>query len=198
MKQYNVIDAMIDYADTSLGFSREVSCFAVPSYGIISTTSNDSYGSVEFDWFTIKDKIWELKKDPILSPDVAYMLHTHPMGCNRMSSTDRNMVYGWCIALGIPIWFLVLTEEEIVSYICSLNQDTKKVERDLVDVSYHEDVCIDLRVITEVMYGLSKSKLFTQEILSRIFDKDVKESCLGFDYIHEWNSSREWNQVVYD
>ena len=195
MKQYSVIDAMFAYADTSLGFSREVSCFAIPSHGIISATSNNSAGSVEFDWFTIKDKIWELKAKNE-SPEVAYMLHTHPMGFNRMSGTDHNMVQGWCIALGIPIWFLVITEEEIATYICSINQDTKKVERDLVDLSSHEDACIDLSLMAEIMYGLSKFHGFTDEMLNRVFE-EVKNSSLGFDYIHEWNTTRQWNQITY-
>ena len=135
MKQYNVIDAMLAYADASLGFSREVSCFATPTHGIISTTSNNSAGSVEFDFFAIKDKIWELK-DKGEWPEVLYMLHTHPMGLNRMSGVGiDNMVQGWCMAFGIPIWFLVLTEDQIATYICSINKDTKKVERDLIDLS---------------------------------------------------------------
>jgi len=186
---------MLAYADDSLGFSRELSCFAVPSYGIISTTSNNSAGSVEFDWFTIKDKIWELKAKGE-SPEVAYMLHTHPMGFNRMSGTDHNMVQGWCLALGIPIWFLVITEEQIATYICSINKETKKVERDLVDLSNHEDACIDLRMMAEIMYGVSKSQVFDNEILNRVFD-EVKASGLGFNYIHEWNTTREWNQITY-
>lgn len=195
MKQYNVIDALLDYSDASLGYSREVSCFAVPNHGIISTTSNDSAGSVEFDWFTIKDKIWELKKNGN-DPEVVYMLHTHPPGLNRMSSTDRNMVYGWAMALGIPIWFLVVTEDEIATYLCSLNQETKQVERDLLDLSSHEDACIDLRMMSEIMYGLSKAKNFSNEILNKIFE-DVKSSALGFNYIHEWNTTRQWNQITY-
>lgn len=200
MKQYNVIDALLSYADTSLDFSREVSCFALPSCGIISVTSNDSMGSVEFDWFTIKNKIWKLKNDGN-APEIAYMLHTHPPSFNRMSSIDRNMVYGWCMALGIPIWFLVLTENEIATYLCSLNQETKKVERDLVDLSCHEDVCIDLRMITEIMYGLSKAPHRSNfgsfnEIFNRIFE-EINSSRLGFNYIHEWNVARSWNQIAY-
>ena len=195
MKKYDVIDAMLDYNDTSLGFSREVSCFAVPDCGIISATSNNSKSGVEFDWFTIKDKIWELKRNGE-TPEVAYMLHTHPMGLNRMSTIDFNMVHGWCIALGIPIWFLVLTEEEIASYICSLDQETKEVKRDFVDLSMYEDACIDLKIVAEVMYGLSKSGTFDQEAFDRTFES-IKASELSFEYIHEWNATKEWNQITY-
>lgn len=198
MKQYNVIDALLNYEDGSLDFSREVSCFALPYLGIISSTSNNSAGSVEFDWFTIKDKIWEVKKrengDSLIN--VAYMLHTHPPLLNRMSSIDRNMVHGWCTALGIPIWFLVITQDEVVTYICALNQDTKKVERDLVDLSLHEDVCSDLKLISKVMYGLSKSGEFNSEIFDRVMNS-VKDSGLSFDKIHEWDMFRPWNQIVY-
>ena len=196
MKKYNVLDAMLDYDDTSLLFNREVSCFAVPSHGIISTTTNNSASGVEFDWFFIKDKIWELKAKGE-APTEAYMLHTHPMGHNRMSTTDMNMVYGWCIALGIPIWFLVLTEEEVATYICKLDRETKKVERDLVDLSVYENLCPDLELISVIMYGLSKTRNTSQEAFNRVF-KSVKESGLGFDYIHEWNATREWNQITYE
>lgn len=200
MKQYNAIDATIDYADTSLDFSREVSCFAIPlglegREEIISVTSNDSAGSVEFDWFTVKDAIWKLKAENV-NVNAVYMLHTHPMGYNRMSGTDRNMVYGWCMALGIPIWFLVITEEEIATYVCSLNQETKQVERDLVDLSKHEDACIDLRIISELMYGLSKAQDFNPERLNRVFEY-VKSSSISFDIIHDWNQTRQWNQITY-
>jgi hypothetical protein len=195
MKKYNVIDAMIAYADTSLDFSREVSCFSIPSYGIVSATSNNSAGSVEFDWFTVKDQIWKLKAEGN-DPKEVYMLHTHPMGYNRMSSIDRNMVHGWCLALGIPIWFLVITEEEIATYLCSLDQETKKVERDLIDLSKHEDACIDLRVMCEIMYGLSKSHAFNDAMLQDVFNQ-VKESKLDFEYISEWNKTRQWNQITY-
>jgi len=195
MKQYNIIDAMIDYDDTSLVFSREVSCFAILDEDVISATTNNSSSGVEFDWFSIKDKIWDLKSKN-MEPSVAYMLHTHPMGYNRMSTIDMNMVYGWCMALGVPIWFLVLTEEEVAFYICSLNQETKKIERDLVNLSKHEDLCCDLRTITNIIYGLSKTHNLTSEELKRVF-ATIKESSLSFDIIHEWNLNRKWNQIAY-
>lgn len=196
---YNALDAMVDYADASLGFSREVSCFALPLANkalneVISITSNDSAGSVEFDWFTIKDAVWNLRKTNEVK--AAYMLHTHPMGFNRMSTIDRNMVHGWCIALGIPIWFLVVTEEEIATYLCSLNQETKKVEKDLLDLSKHEDACIDLRIVSELMYGLSKcpTSNFTYNSLNKVLDT-INESGIRFEYIHSWNETRKWNQI---
>jgi hypothetical protein len=192
MKQYNAIDALLDYSDTSRDFSREVSCFALPEKGIISVTTNNSAGGVEFDWFSIKDKIWKANG---IEPEVAYMLHTHPPGYNRMSGIDKNMVHGWCLALGIPIWFLVITEEEIAYYICSINSE-KKVDRDLVDISKHEDAYMELRVIAELMYGLSKAKTMNNDIMGSVFNQ-VQTSTISWNSIHEWNTTREWNQLTY-
>lgn len=197
--KYNAIDSQLDYLDTSLSFEREVSCFALPEVGVISTTTNHSSGGVEFDWFTIKDKIWSLKSNSLENgyvPNIAYMIHTHPMGFNRMSSIDRNMVYGWCMALGMQIWFLVVTEEELATYICMLNKETKKVERDLVDLSNHADLSVDLRVLVSAMYGMSKSKSLSNEDLQNVF-KEIENSTLNWESIHDWNIARPWNQVTY-
>ena len=191
---YNSIDAQLDYLDTSLDFHREISCFAFPNVGIVSHTTNGSTGEVEFDWFSIKDRFFDLKNKN-QTPQAAYMLHTHPMGYNRMSSTDRNMVYGWCLALWIPIYFMVLTEEEAVTYICSVNEK-KKVERDLLDVSRHDDLCVELEVLVKTLYGLSKSK--DEDFTQTGFDKvmtDLKEANMDWMALHDWNTTRKWNQV---
>ena len=191
--KYNAIDAQLDYLDSNRNFQREVSCFALPETGIISATTNDSSGYVDFDWFTIKDYIWALKE----RPKVAYMLHTHPMGMNRMSSIDRNMVQGWCMALWIPIWFLVITEEEITYYLCSMKD--KKVDIDLLDLSVYntKEVSVELEIMARTMYGISKSeKNLTKEEFDGIFAM-LKEADLNWAGLHEWNETRKWNQVVY-
>lgn len=192
---YNAIDAQLDYLDSNRQFRREVSCFALPEYGIISATTNHSAGSVEFDWFAIKDHIWSLKE----RPNIAYMLHTHPMGMNRMSSTDRNMVQGWCLALWIPIWFLVVTEEEIAYYLCSVNKD-KKVDIDLLDLSVYntKETSVELEVVARTMYGISKAQNdLSKESFDGIFSM-LKEADLSWNGLHEWNEHRKWNQVSYN
>ena len=193
LTKYNAIDSQLDYLDTSLRFSREVSCFVLPEQGIISTTTNHSSGSVDFDWFTIHDKIWALKTEN-KAPECVYMLHTHPMGYNQMSSTDRNMVYGWVAALWIPIWFLIVTEEEVATYICAPTIE-KKIERDLLDLSKHEDLCVELQALAHTMYGLSKAVNLSDEELNGVFNQ-VQEADLSWANLHEWNRTRAWNQVT--
>lgn len=191
---YNAIDAQLDYLDANRNFEREVSCFALPESGIVSATTNQSAGSVELDWFTIKDYIWALKE----RPKVAYMLHTHPMGYNKMSPTDRNMIQGWCLALWIPIWFLVITEEEIAYYLCSVNKD-KKVDIDLVDLSVYntKEISVELEIVARTMYGISKSERdLTKEEFDGVFAM-LKEANLSWKGLHEWNETRKWNQISY-
>ena len=78
-------------------FQREVAAFWTPGEGVIWTGTNDSGGSVEFDWVAIWARLRGLPE----LPRFVGMVHTHPPGIPGMSSTDRNMVYGWVVALGI-------------------------------------------------------------------------------------------------
>jgi hypothetical protein len=162
----NVIDAIMNDSDISLDYAREVSCFIIPEHGIISSTTNNSSGSVEFDWLTIKDKIWELKEKG-QCPEYICMIHTHPPYLNAMSGIDRNMVYGWCMALNIPILFIVLTEEDFIPYRCELKDKKVKIERLHICSDYRFDMW-DARIVWQIMYGASKAKTLTNEDLSNI------------------------------
>ena len=173
----NLVDIQLKYMDFSLPFNREVSCFIVPKSGIVSATTNNSSGSVKFDWFTIKEAIWELKEKN-QCPEMVYMLHTHPKGFNRMSSIDKNMVYGWCMALAIPITFIVITEEEITTYFCKLNRETKRVEQEIVEPWNGCDDCPELQVIAALMYGISKIDDSFNEC---ILDDVVKSTVLSIN-----------------
>lgn len=189
---YNAIDALIDYEDASLHFAREVSCFATIEHGIISSTTSNSSGSVEFDFFSI----WETLKKSAVRGRVAYMIHSHPPKFNRMSTIDYNMVYGWCMAIGIPIWFLVITPDEVTSYLCGLNRETKTVDNTLVDISNHYNLITDLRIIANVIYGMSKADRIEQEDINKVVEY-IENSKLDWRKIHDWNLNRQWNQITY-
>lgn len=176
----NAIDAIMNCEDASLSYMREVSCFILPIHGIISSTTNDSSGSVEFDWFTIKDKIWQLKEQGGC-PEYVCMIHSHPPYLNRMSGIDKNMVYGWCMALNIPILFIVLTEDDFVPYRCELKNKKVSIER----LSMSEDYMFnnaDARMIWKIMYGASKAKSLTQDELNWM-EADVNNSQIDFKKI---------------
>ena len=103
---YNAINALIDFSKNISNddlFKREVSCFATSEDGVISITSNNSSGAVEFDFFTI----WEYFKNN--KPKNICMIHSHPDGMDFMSSMDENMVHGWVLALGVEILFMITT-----------------------------------------------------------------------------------------
>jgi len=95
-------------------FQREVAAFWTPETGRIWLGSDDSTGSVNFDW----DAIWPVVRDSKPRPTMAFMFHTHPHGVERMSSTDRNMLFGWSLALGMPVWFTVYCNGEYCDYLC--------------------------------------------------------------------------------
>ena len=130
----------------NFGFKREVSCFLVPMHGVWSITSNDSAGAVEFDFFTIWQKLKEVD-----TPYVS-MIHTHPPGHTHMSPTDWNMVYGWVQAIGKPILFLIVTEDTRTYYLCKRDAENKSlVHRDIVEVETN-DV---FKEITDSLWFLS-------------------------------------------
>lgn len=175
----NIIDAQLNYWKTDRrSFQREISCFIVPELGIVSATTNDSAGSVEFDWFTIKDAIWDLKEKD-RCPEFVYMLHTHPPYLNKMSSIDKNMVYGWCLGLNIPICFLVLTDDEVTLYYCGLDEETKKVKISFMGRQLFENIDINMDLLSQVMYGLSKEDNLNMEDFDKVFEQ-LKESKLDF------------------
>jgi proteasome lid subunit RPN8/RPN11 len=114
-------------------YQREVSCFFVPKHGVLSVTSNNSAGAVEFDFFTIWQKLKEIEYDEVC------MIHSHPPGANYMSQTDFNMVYGWVQAIGKPIYFPIVTENQVNNFLCQRSPENKnKVLRDTVDVLVNE------------------------------------------------------------
>jgi hypothetical protein len=152
-KRYNIFDAIADQEDASRSYQRETSFFYSPSHGVISMTTNDSGGMVEFDFFTI----WEALKQGN-RPKEVYMIHSHPPGMNRMSSVDFNMIHGWCLALGIPIWFIIVTEETTVYYSCYYDKQNKIVVRDFLGENEHGHDHIDMELAAKIIYGLSKAE----------------------------------------
>ena len=186
----NVIDAMFNYEDASLHFTREVSCFATIENKIISSTTNQSGGSVEFDFFTI----WEFLKAQPKMPEQVFMVHSHPEGFNHMSSIDKNMIYGWCLALYIPIWFTIVTDKDVTTYRCAFDKTTKKFSNDLVKIEeYYGNTPIDLDFMARIVYGMSKSNEISQDDINSIV-ASMNESMLDWQQIHIWNV---WNQNTY-
>ena len=155
----NVLTALMAYKDNSLSFNREISCFIVPNKGIISMSTNNNAGGVEFDFF----KIWEQIKAMDKKPEYVYMLHSHPPYLNKMSSIDENMVQGWATALGIPIYFVVVTPSNLTAYQCKLEKTLgiKHVTKHFyVDIDLEEErSCLaynEMCIISKILYGFSK------------------------------------------
>ncbi len=129
-------DRMTEEISKGQPFLREVSCCTIPGHGVLSITSNNTPGGVNFDFFTIWSKLKEIKHNQVC------MIHTHPPGHTHMSSIDYNMVFGWCQALGVPILYVIVTEKTIVAYFCTRSKDNKKVvDRKIVNVKYSNGFC---------------------------------------------------------
>jgi len=126
-------------------FVREVACFLVPEHGVLSITSNNTSHAVEFIW----QDIWPLLRG--LKYSHVCMIHSHPPEIPRISSIDENMVYGWVQALGKPIFYIIVTESEVVTYLCQRAEgSTNKITREIVDVKFGEDVDQVLDIIWEL------------------------------------------------
>jgi len=151
-------------------YCREVSCFFVPGQGTLSVTTNNYACSVEFDFFDIWEKLKKMEYDHVC------MIHSHPPGCNVMSSTDSNMVYGWCQAIGKPILFIIAIPEGYTAYWCTRDKENKsKVNRCIVQLD-----CVDKfdELISTVYYlsmlndHLSEEKTKQiVEIFNQVFNK---------------------------
>jgi len=160
---YNFVNAIADFCDDNLSFQREVSCFATKEDGIISITSNNSAGSVEFDFFTI----WEYFKKN--KPMDVCMIHTHPNGVDFMSQTDENMVHGWVLALGVPILFVIRTNKYRTEYLCT-KRDNKVIISEISAKFSNKSY-----LLINSIYGMSKSDELSQDAIDNV-TKNLKES----------------------
>jgi hypothetical protein len=176
----NAIDAQICYADPSLDFLREVSCFITPEHGLLSLTTNDSGGSVDFGW----DKIWDTLRSSKIKSSCVIMIHSHPRGLYTMSSIDLNMVQGWRLALGVPIYFNIVTQHSGCDsgLVTSCKVDRNENKKIVIDNEYFNTVeCTNCsyRILYEIIYGLSKCPIVIKddilEIENYIKDSSVME-----------------------
>ena len=167
----NVLTALMAYKDNSLQFNREISCFVVPNKGIISMSTNNNAGGVEFDFFNI----WEQIKKLDTKPNYVYMLHSHPPYLNKMSSIDENMVQGWATALGIPIYFIIITPSNLTAYRCELEK-TLGIKH--VSMKFYTDIdllddksCLaysELCMVSKIIYGFSKLEPLETDNLDKV------------------------------
>jgi len=177
----NIIDAQICYADTSLDFLREVSCFITPEHGLLSLTTNDSGGSVDFGW----DKIWDTLRASKVKSSCVIMIHSHPMGMSTMSPIDFNMVQGWRLALGVPIHFDIVTQARgysggLVSS-CKVDRDeSKKIVMNRETFNDVEWCNPNYRIVYEIIYGLSKCPILIQDDILEIENYIKSSSIMEF------------------
>jgi proteasome lid subunit RPN8/RPN11 len=182
----NIIDAQICYADTSLDFLREVSCFITPEHGLLSLTTNDSGGSVDFGW----DKIWDALRSSKVKSSCVIMIHSHPNGISTMSSIDFNMVQGWRLALGVPIYFNIVTQGfgwfvgwnggwslgRVSS--CKVDRDeNKKIVVNSEVFNEVEYLNRSYRILYEIIYGLSKCPIIIKDDILEI-ENYIKDSSM--------------------
>ncbi len=175
----NIINAQLNYWDVSLDFKREVSCFATPEHGVISISTNNRSGRVNLDW----DKIWGfLSSQP--KCDHAIIIHTHPFDCPEMSTIDDNMIRGWRLALGIPIKFLIVSQDAdkssswIAYYTCDKGVD-KKIFVSLDQIDSVKQSYPDLEIVSHILYGMSKANVIHDGDMTQI-EELLKTSDLRF------------------
>ena len=154
-------------------FEREVACFWTPATGFLSFSSNNSPGMVDFSW----DDIWVnglalLGSYADSYPKYAVMLHTHPPGITGMSGVDKNMLSGWRTALGIPIYFIVVSEQ--VSHIYLRTKENGKDTTHDFGLYNHQDLRAFEQLLVYVMRGLSKRE-------TPLTVEELQQVCLTFN-----------------
>ena len=151
-------------------FCREVCGMTVSDHPISISTDNN-FGSVEFDFFAAMQKIIVEGNNNLT------MIHTHPDGVNGMSSVDKNMSTGWPLALGIPIRYVILTRDTYIEY------ELSRVGNKTVMPKIHQYPIFNLDSFCEghfvtfcnILYGLSTCNY---EFDSVKLSKDFSESFL--------------------
>lgn len=145
-----------------INYQREVACFGVPDYGILSITTDNNAGGVEFDFLTIWGHMKEIGLEKI---PYVYMIHSHPPGHYYMSSTDRNMIHGWCQALNKPICFIIATDIGYTFYLCQCRHDKPSiVNRDNIDIALNDG----LSHVMSVIYYLSLIDAVPEDSLTEL------------------------------
>lgn len=179
LSAHELLDALAFYEDDELHFQREVSCFITDSQGILSLTTNNSGGHVEFDFFSI----WEAIKRLETRPNRVCMIHTHPEGFANMSGIDRNMLPGWRLAMGVPVHYLVVSNTEFSYYVCDRNAE-RKVH--ISNVSDDVQISVMADYLLNILYGISKTpydydaeKL--NQIAAAINSSQLNPSCVFCD-----------------
>lgn len=138
-------------------FKREVSCFLVPRQKVLSFTTDNVGGAVEFDFPCIWEQLKKMEYRHVC------MIHSHPDGCYEMSDIDRNMVYGWVLALGVPIYFCILCDSNVTCYRCELHKEGSekpKVIRRIVPFQSNQS----FDEIIKVVDVLSRSEKLLSEV----------------------------------
>ena len=151
-------ESLRTYFDTSSEYRREVACFWTKETGILSMTTNNSAGVVEFNWF----EVWCGIKPLYPRPECSVMMHSHPPGCDNMSGIDYNMVYGWVTALGMPIYYVIVLPTHYHGYICSKpSKDQMEIED--LGLIPHGEASASHQLVCYVLQGLSNQPFFVEE-----------------------------------
>lgn len=187
--KYGILKMLIDNEAISLNFCREVACFLTPNQGLITLSTNNMSGGVELDFF----KIWDVMRSGEKNP-YCFIIHTHPPGCDGMSGTDKNMVYGWCQALGIPIYYTIITENVIRCWLCIRDKSNKsKIYRRFhFALDYSEDLSrvvdeykavqpslVFWQLFAKMLYGMSKTQQEISEECELDFKRNI-DDCIQF------------------
>lgn len=151
MSTYETIEKLSSYRnDPILSFSREVACFCTDVSGVIAVNTSNSPGHVEFDFFTI----WEAIKNGERTPNCACMTHTHPPGVKCMSHIDKNMVHGWCVGLGLPVFCFIVADYALGCYRCEFKNSKLEI-KDISD--RYRSLSSAEEFMYSVIYGMSMS-----------------------------------------
>ena len=141
--------------DSSQNYQREVAGIFIPYFNYQKIVTSDAYSFVEFNW----QDVWSFLKKIDERPKRITMIHSHPPNVDKMSSTDKNMVLGWRMALGIPIDYYIISDTngrmKFTKYIC--DRKDKKIHIKLVEENKIIEMSNYYYIMSVLIYGLSRS-----------------------------------------
>jgi proteasome lid subunit RPN8/RPN11 len=140
----------------NIPFMREVSCLALPHFGVIDISTFNMHSLVGFniDMFT---DFFQQNKEVIKQNNVLYMIHSHPDGITSPSTIDEEMVLGWKYSFGIHIAYIIVEKNTLYFDVLY-----KKNRWSIPEEKFLE--CKDLDDLTKYIYGLSKIDINPSQI----------------------------------
>lgn len=165
----SILDLVVDN-NVIREFQREVCILYTKEHGFFGFRTDNSRGSVEFDFETVFNFLVGSNFEDIT------MFHTHPPGVLGMSSTDMELVKSWSMALNKPINFWIFPHGEFNTNSLIYNKITRSNKITKISCATQEDLsnCIPLLTFCNILHAFSEGDLKTEKEFLHIEEEFCK------------------------